>query len=220
MKNILFILMLSFSFIGTDLRAALTNEECDEIYGKYVRMLTRYQSSNDVNIVATATHFLGTTTKELGDPRGWIKKLNVDCSIKDIRENYEKYGVLVLRPLKTQKLLLGCGNGPVESPHNIPRHNHELYDTINPELSMNPTIVGAFGEDNLQALLPTYTEVVFECYTPSNSESFLTHFSHHCGNAAIFDISVNNEGTIVKAAQERVEDLFWNAPNSDNTFAD
>ena len=85
---------------------------------------------------------------------------------------------------------------------------------------MNPTIVGAFGEDNLQALLPTYTEVVFECYTPSNSESFLTHFSHHCGNAAIFDISVNNEGTIVKAAQERVEDLFWNAPNSDNTFAD
>jgi len=210
MKNLFYILVLSVLFGGTDSQAQLTNEECDEIYGKYTRMLHRYQKSEDQNLVIMANWYFSTVNERLGDPREWIKKLNIECSMNELRTHYEKHGVLMLRPLKGNELLLGCGNVPVESPyHDNPHHKHEGYDTINPMLSMNSTIVAAFGEDDLEGLLPTgYKKVVFEAFTPSKTDHFFKHFSHHCKEADIIERGVGESG-VSEQELKCIDDIFW-----------
>lgn len=85
-----------------------------------------------------------------------LKNLDIDYTIEEIESSFDKYGVIMLRPIGgMESLLLGCGNCPVDSNFSDKVHAHTGYDTINPELTMNPTVVGAFGVDKgLLELLP------------------------------------------------------------------
>lgn len=75
-----------------------------------------------------------------------LRFIEVDYTIDQIEQNFEKYGIIILRdPTKSKKLLLGCGTKPLII---LKNHEHKDFTTINPQLSMNPTIVGAFGVDD------------------------------------------------------------------------
>lgn len=72
-----------------------------------------------------------------------LRDIIVDYELEDIEANFEKYGIIILRnPLKSKKILLGCGSKPLIG---YEGHNHQEFTTINPAITMNPTIVGAFG---------------------------------------------------------------------------
>ncbi|XWV25093.1 putative ORFan [Tupanvirus deep ocean] len=74
-----------------------------------------------------------------------LRDIIVDYEIEEIEANFDKYGIIILRdPTKSKKLLLGCGSKPLID---LINHDHQEFVTINPELSMNPTIIGAFGVD-------------------------------------------------------------------------
>lgn len=76
--------------------------------------------------------------------------LDIEYTIEQIKYYYDKYGIIVLRnPFASKKLLLGCGNKPLEHGNfDSGIHAHNGYITINPEITMNPTIIGAFGVDD------------------------------------------------------------------------
>lgn len=72
-----------------------------------------------------------------------LQKLDIDYTLAQIKENFERTGLIILRdPYAQTSLLLGCGNNPQTAAFSKD-HSHEVYITINPQLSMNPTIVGA-----------------------------------------------------------------------------
>lgn len=78
----------------------------------------------------------------------YINQLDITLPIDKIKKIFEEYGVIQLREAETStKLLLGCGNCPVDPQFHNDKHKHEGFVTINPALSMNPTIIGAFGID-------------------------------------------------------------------------
>lgn len=78
------------------------------------------------------------------------------------------------------------------TPESLRDHRHEGYDTINPELCMNPTIVAAFAINNLKGLLPTtYTKVTYENIFPMRSAEALEIFKHHCLGANVYEFDVN-----------------------------
>lgn len=87
----------------------------------------------------------------------FLKNLTIEYCQSCIRLMFNKYNIIVLRdPTTSHNLLLGCGELPLVKTRKEwdPReHVHEDYITINPELSVNPTIVCAFGyEEGLYKL--------------------------------------------------------------------
>lgn len=75
--------------------------------------------------------------------RDVIKKIDLDrvsCSLstKEVMEIFNKYGVIQLRPLIGDSLLLGCGHG-----HH--HHHSKDVDTINMMIPDNPTICAEWG---------------------------------------------------------------------------
>jgi hypothetical protein len=74
-----------------------------------------------------------------------FENMEVDYSMDQIEDNYEKYKIIILRdPTKSKNLLVGCGTKPLIE---LADHQHPDFTTINPEISINPTIVGALGAD-------------------------------------------------------------------------
>jgi hypothetical protein len=76
--------------------------------------------------------------------------------LDDVKNIFDEYHVIQLREVGISKnLLLGCGNDPVDPIYANRDHNHDGMETINPELSMNPHVVAAFGiDEGLNCLLP------------------------------------------------------------------
>ena len=202
-----YVTFLSLFLFSSSSQADLTDIECDEIWGKYTALVFKYKDTNTFNAgfyeLSTQAHCY----------REIIRKLKIDYTMEQIREIYEKHGVLALRPLKGDKLLLGCGNNPVD-PNFVtkPRHEHDDYDTVNPQISMNPSLVAAFGVNKLKGLLPnTYEELAFEAFTPIRTQEFLEAFNDHCSNVkAINDIdnpySIDAPLTVDKLSN--IEDIF------------
>ncbi len=85
-----------------------------------------------------------------------LSNLTLDYSLEEIEKKFEETGVIVLRnPQSSKKLLLGCGNCPVDKNFDAFIHHHKDAVTINPEITMNPTIIGAFGKNiELNKVLP------------------------------------------------------------------
>jgi len=187
--KLFYAVVLSTFLFSTSSHAVLTDIECDEIWEKYTSIVFKYKKNkDDINVYNAGVSELD----EYADSyRDMIRKLDIQYTIEDIRENFEKYGVLLLRPLKGIKLLLGCGNKPV-CPYLAaqPYHEHDEYDTVNPEISTNPGLIAAFGANDLSEILPnTYEELAFEAFTPEKTQGFLGAFQHHCTHVKdIFDI--------------------------------
>ena len=101
----------------------------------------------------------------------YIHALKVGSDTWSMRRVYTLYGVILLRHYnKERKLVIGCGNKPIYfgatplrqrcTKERIPRywrgyataHSHEHCYTINPDIGMNPSIVGRFGIQDMTFL--------------------------------------------------------------------
>jgi hypothetical protein len=97
-----------------------------------------------------------------------LNKLTIELTNEEIKNIYKKFGVIQLRYIHPEdtKLLIGCGNNPILDFQT--NHEHKGMVTINPELSMNPTIVGGFGVQDLREILPEnhFSSLVEESINP------------------------------------------------------
>ena len=84
--------------------------------------------------------------------------LDITNPIDTIEQQFNEYGVIILRPYKGEKkLVIGCGNKPLANCGGYPfatekeeldyhtDHHHEECYTINPEPAYNPSVVGFFS---------------------------------------------------------------------------
>ena len=117
----------------------------------------------------------------------FLRLLKTELPIDEIEKTFYKYGVIQLRPLKSEMLLPGCGNLPLQignRPHDCSiglrgfaehqdfftsyqqKHSHEEFDTIDPDIRMNPTVVGFLGSDKVTAFFldqgKRYREIPYE----------------------------------------------------------
>lgn len=113
-------------------------------------------------------------------------ELKINSDIQTIKNLYQKYKIIQLRKLTTEtKLIIGCGNGPVfwgslpillkfqkilygrvinktGDKYNSD-HSHINCYTINPDIGMNPSVVGEFGISDFKFLPKNYfEEIIFE----------------------------------------------------------
>lgn len=82
-----------------------------------------------------------------------IDNLTIELPIEKIIELYKETGVIVLRdPAKTDALLVGCGNSPLDPVSDygtgVDEHEHQKFITVNPNILDNPSVVSFFGKDN------------------------------------------------------------------------
>lgn len=189
-----FVSIVEASDEGVPLRSkpVLSDAECYEFFGMYCQLNCEYRAGKRGYVP------VNTIDQQLQDSKSdgvldLVRALGIELSMDHIRRAYQSHGVLQLRPFNGVALLIGCGNSPIEENYNKPVHVHDDYDTINPELTMNPTLVAALGVDDLRGLLPcTYAKVLYEGIDPLSSEFALTMFKHHFGQAKVYDITYNN----------------------------
>jgi hypothetical protein len=97
-----------------------------------------------------------------------LNKLDINLSWPDIENIFNREGVIQLKEIEADShtLLLGCGNNPPSEFYELREHFHKSMTTINPDLFMNPTVVAAFGIDNLSNVLPPkqYDTLAFEYF--------------------------------------------------------
>lgn len=100
----------------------------------------------------------------------YAKFLSVNNNPNIIRDIYQKYKVIQMRQyLSENVLILGCGNSPIAFGSTFVKnkyknkHLHTNCYTINPDLGMNPSIVGQFGVDDFTFLGESiFDEIIFE----------------------------------------------------------
>lgn len=148
--------------------------DASEIYSMYYQY--RDSLKNEIylkNCVEHSLRTLGDSKKEIINN---IQKLNITLPIDKIKDIFNKTGLIQLREADTsKKLLVGCGNGQIGD--GGCKSKHDGYITINPEIEMNPTIVGAFGhDDNLNLILKEgfFEEFHSECVTLGSTFSELS----------------------------------------------
>lgn len=113
--------------------------------------------------------------------------LRVELPLEKIQEIFDQYHVIVLRdPSASESLLVGCGNSPITDVickgegHN---HEHEEFVTIDPDITKNPTIIGAFGtQESLHSFLPQkhYIKLVNELSSVAFSANEITKNTLDC----------------------------------------
>ena len=151
-----------------------------ELYGEFVEslktpgasdnsVLSYCQYSGMVGVSASADFDTLEKTANGGAYPPSLRDLTVDLPIEEIEDIFIKYGVIQLRAIDptVTRLLLGCGNSPID-PHYYPGHHHQGSITINPQLSMNPSIVAGFGFHDLSGILPEnhFTQLAEESTNP------------------------------------------------------
>lgn len=109
-------------------------------------------------------------------------------SIENIEKYYNLSGTIVLRPYDGEKkLILGCGNL-----HNykIYQNNDDFYDdfiskhihmneyTINPDISMNPSIASEYGKKIFSSIPDnSFKEIIFEGFMANNIKKYPYYLS-------------------------------------------
>lgn len=120
------------------------------LYEQYAALGGRYPHAQDCIDLD-----IDNIRKALESENFWISNINPTLPMQQIDMIFDKYQVIQLREVGISKnLLLGCGNTPA-LPAFKTNHQHAEMETINPQLSMNPSIVAAWGEDEgLNCILP------------------------------------------------------------------
>lgn len=210
------VLVIVFGFVSFGAQAShLSDAEAYELAGMYSEMQRQYNSGElgDVPVMTLEKQLKAHS----GNTLQMVKELKIELPMERIRTVFKSHGVLQLREFNGRALLIGCGNNPVELKYKPAKqkylakaidsgrlahlrdwkelpveslcdHRHDGYDTINPDLSMNPTLVAAFAINKLRELLPqTYEKVTYEGIDPLNSPEALEEFEHHCAKALVYD---------------------------------
>lgn len=99
--------------------------------------------------------------------RKLLRGLSIELPFQTLKQTFETYGILQLRPSRSHQLLVGCGNHPLErveesgdsvdaADHLLPpaqRHQHLAWDTVDPNPLQNPTFIAFFGRENFTRFL-------------------------------------------------------------------
>jgi hypothetical protein len=129
------------------------------------------QVTPHVTEMRMSNHNLYNIFDQSGEPNlVFLQLLDIELPIEKIEEIFHKYSVIQLRPLQSERLVVGCGNLPLQvgcrAFHSSVglmgfrrhqefftgyqrRHAHEGNDTIDIDIRMNPTVVGLFGKDRM-----------------------------------------------------------------------
>lgn len=79
----------------------------------------------------------------------YMPKIQIETSSDEMMAIFNKYGIIQLRPVQTESLILGCGNEPANHVHfrDIPNesHSHKKANTINIHMDMNPSVIAFWG---------------------------------------------------------------------------
>jgi hypothetical protein len=102
-----------------------------------------------------------------------ITKLSIEYTIDDIKEKFNQYGVLIMRPYKNQKkLIVGCGKKPLRNCGGYPfadkqeekeyhsEHSHDDEYTIDPLHASNPDVIGAIQFNKLDFLAEESFDII------------------------------------------------------------
>lgn len=84
-----------------------------------------------------------------------LDQLNVTLSLEKIKDIYDRFQIIALRPCSQHNLMLFCGNQPIfcssmqklYKEHDHVRHAHGNQDTIDCDVLMNPTIVTSLSSN-------------------------------------------------------------------------
>lgn len=93
--------------------------------------------------------------KEMSSSHKIFTQLNIDIPPKEMKDLYERYGIIALRKLSQEGLLVCCGNSPIfsccmhsfygKAPIDYARlHEHSEMDTCDEDFLMNPSVVGTW----------------------------------------------------------------------------
>lgn len=193
------------SYVVTSLKKQPTQLEILKLY--LIEFWKTYKKNlKNKHIYKNQSRYLDYIDKNISNPFNYYQSDFHKCrsNFIDIAPGYPKahrnkdgdiYAIQI-RPLKNNKLLLGCGNNPTTKCYNSntnikdwtmscmnafkdnpewgirlinqyivdlennENHIHEGYDTIDPEISMNPTIIGFFGEDTMPFLVSNSYEFI------------------------------------------------------------
>lgn len=93
----------------------------------------------------------------------------VDNEYENIEKIFKNFNVIQLRKYRNEKnLIIGCGNlsdnlkKELSNSEYIKLHKHENYYTIDPNIKLNPSIVGDFGIDDFSFLPCSFENIIFE----------------------------------------------------------
>lgn len=140
-------------------------------------------------------------------------EISITVNLSTMQKIFQEYGIILLRPLKGNALVIACGNKPsslcfyASTDSNYrDQHIHENEDTIDPNMHMNPTIIGLWGSEKLTAFIETqkikYQNIVCEGAGVDVSIEGLQKFRrimtkggrlHGCGESAIRFYPQSNE---------------------------
>ena len=132
-------------------KGGLNAEDAERLYKLYLRYYAKIVLTDNVYLVQSIqADYNRLNYFDDNNILGKNKLIGIktEYSIDQIEKNFDKYGIIILRNVKySSYLLLGCGNTPIMG-YDPKIHDHVDYTTINPEITMNPTIIGALGYDD------------------------------------------------------------------------
>lgn len=128
----------------------LSEQDRLDLLSLYKRFIDDYKKHPSFNInmesILSQAYIKALTNPKLLD------KLSIALPLEEIKNLYDKTGVIVLRPPHDEKkLLLFCGNNPIEEVNTFggkEQHLHPDKYTIDPDILMNPSIIAFFGIQN------------------------------------------------------------------------
>lgn len=156
----------------------LYKQFCHQLGEKELEIKRNYYGDNNLQLNSYYDSAWGTCSDHIEKLESEMKRgdqyptvlndLDIDLPLNEIEEIFNKYGVIQLRKIDnhSKKILLGCGNYPLEDFYRERGHYHKDMTTIDPELIKNPTIVAAFGINDLEGVLPQhqYDTLAFEFF--------------------------------------------------------
>lgn len=101
------------------------------------------------------TNVFGKITQKIIESPDILSKLDIEISPKQMRNIFDKFEIIALRPLKHDKLLVFCGNSPIycsameREYQDKSEHQHKGKDTCDIDLLMNPSVVGLWLKPGL-----------------------------------------------------------------------
>ena len=163
------------------------------LFGKFDKVNEFASGSNGPRLVWTMNDSMTFRNKNTSLDFPYKKELDVTNDRETICTLFDKFKVIQLRNWKGEKkLILGCGNNPVfwgscalkaeyqdSADDNNKKwlkfgtkHQHRGCYTIDPDIGMNPSIVGQFGIRDMKPFLPKnhFKEIHFENFMLSTSD--------------------------------------------------
>lgn len=131
-----------------------------------------------------------------------IHELDITEHIGNIKQNYARYGIIVLRKYNGEKYCtIGCGHKPLldcggysfqtckEQEEYQTKHCHDGHYTINPEMAYNPSIVGFFSDQEFKTIPnESFIEIYIEGVYLDPTEKFFSELLRMLKpNGQVFD---------------------------------